>query len=298
MKKALLFLFAIAMLLSLCACRTPQQPEQPDKGEDIQLPEQNMPEENASEENGLTESLILSLTEYLQNLYAEYEMPEKSFANKIGEIKTLHSSLHVKFDSSKYYYACAYYPSTHEHETKMYCCAADYTWVRFNDERDIQEYDNDALFVVAFQINMQSFARNISSNITTNQKIEHYQIYKPIFKDGFNIAPSIVFDSSFIYLNKKPEDHVIYHTMDANDHDWLTIPCIELEDQYYLIFPLYTEYTDGYRSEVNLVQEFGEYYDDLLNIMVRDRHNMCDEKGRTTYYGLFSIDDFANDILK
>ncbi len=291
MKKALLIFLTLAMLLSLCACRTPQSGERQDERENIP------PEQAMDEENNLSKNLIFSLTEYLKNLHTEYEMPETSFVEKMEQIKNAHSSLHVKFNSSKYYYACAYYGSDHENEAETYCCVADYTWVRYDNEGDIREYRNDAPLVVAFQINQQLFARNIILDDTTNQEMEHYQVYQPVFEEGMNVASSIVFDSTFIYISQLANEQVIYHSVDAYNHDWITIPCIELEDQYYLIFPLYTEYTDGYRSEVNLVQEFGTYYDDLLNIMVTDQYDARDENG-TTYYGLFEINDFTNHFLK
>jgi hypothetical protein len=51
MKKALLFLLIAAMLLSLCACRTPEPPACQDEPKDAQPPEQAADEENEPEQN-------------------------------------------------------------------------------------------------------------------------------------------------------------------------------------------------------------------------------------------------------
>ena len=75
-----------------------------------------------------------------------------------------------------------------------------------------------------------------------------------------------------------------------------TLPCVFLNEQYYITIELYTVYPDGSRSDGNITVDFGKYYDSLVNIMDTTGYSVTDEKGRTNFYGIIEISDFADCI--
>lgn len=239
--------------------------------------------------------LVCTLIEYLQDLFVDHELPDTSTAIKIDEIKNGKQALHVGFDGSEYYFVCAYYDNTHEDETTHYCCATNYTWVKFENANEISEKYKDLRFVVAFQINKASFVTDIVTKDATVPNIEHFQEYAPNFSNGFNANGAVTFDINFIYLNSS-DDGNVYHSISAYNNVLKTFPCKFLNDQYYISMDLYTIYPDGSRSDSNLISDFGEYYDALVNIMDTKKYSVIDEKGRTIFYGLIEVNDFANCI--
>ena len=222
-------------------------------------------------------------------------MPDTSTAIKIDEIKNGKQALHVEFNKSEYYFVCAYYNTGHNYETIDYCCATNYTWVKFDDPKEVGEKYKDLSFVVAFQINKASFVADILTKDAVVPNIEHFQKYSPNFNNGLNTNDAITFDTNFIYLNSS-NDKDVYHSMSAYNNEYITIPCIYLNERYYITKVLYTIYADGTRSDNNIISDFGKYYDTLVNIMDTTSYSVTDEKGRTTFYGLIEINAFSNCI--
>ena len=58
---------------------------------------------------------------------------------------------------------------------------------------------------------------------------------------------------------------------------------------------LYIVYPNGTRSENNLANEFGKYYDTLTRIMDTEQYHFT-QNSTTTFYGLIAINNFANCI--
>lgn len=252
-------------------------------------------EEKVPTELQSQDALVCTLIEYLHSLFVSHDMPDTSTAIKIDEIKNGKQGLHVGFNSSAYYFVCAYYDNAHEDETTDYCCATNYTWVKFENANEIIERYKDLRFVVAFQINKASFVTDIVTKKATVPNIEHFQEYVPNFNNGFNANGAVVFDTSFIYINSS-DDRNVYHSIYAYDNVLKTLPCTFLNDRYYIINDLYTIYPDGSRSDSNVISDFGGYYDALVNIMDTKNYSEIDEKGRTIFYGLIEINDFADCI--
>ena len=252
-------------------------------------------EEKSPTELQNNDVLVCTLIEYLQDLFVSHDLPDTSTAIKIDEIKNGRQALHVGFDKSRYYFVCAYYDSTHEHEITDYCCATNYTWVKFENPNEISEKYKDLSFVVAFQINKSSFVTDILTKDAIVPNIEHFQEYTPNFNNGLNTNGAITFDANFIYLNSS-DDKEVYHSISAYDNVLKTLPCICLNERYYITKELYTIYADGTRSDNNVISDFGKYYETLLNIMDTTSYNVTDEKGRNTFYGLIEINAFSNCI--
>ena len=92
---------------------------------------------SSPEEEKRTE-LITALSEYLKQLHVGYDMPPPpTLATEIQSIKDGAQALIVKYDPSNYYFVCGYYNSDHSDESYRYCCAENYTWVKFYDPKDI-----------------------------------------------------------------------------------------------------------------------------------------------------------------
>ena len=245
----------------------------------------------------LNDELIDSLVDYLQGLHLEYEIPDTSLSIKIDKIKKGHQPLLVDFDPTDFYFVCGYYNVITEDELFKYRNADDFTWVRFENANDIKEIHEDKKTVVAFQINKALFVRDITSKKAIIPMVEHFQMYEPIFENGVNTNTHIVFEDEFIYLNPSNAER-IYLSAAAFDHQVVTIPCILFENEYYISHFMYAIHADGEKNEMNLQGVFDQYYDSLMSVIQPTKYSITRLSGITNYYGLITIDDFVNHILK
>lgn len=245
----------------------------------------------------LNDELIDSLVDYLQGLHLQYEIHDTSLSIKIDKIKKGHQPLLVDFDPTDFYFVCGYYNVITEDELFKYRNADDFTWVRFENANEIKEIHDDKNIVVAFQINKALFVRDIASKKAIIPRVEHFQMYEPIFEECVNTGTHIVFEEEFIYLNPSNAERV-YHSTSAYFNALVTIPCINYEDVYYISHLIYVVHINGEKSDVNLFVQFGKYYDALMSVMESAKHSTINTTGGTNYYGLITIDDFVNHILR
>lgn len=240
--------------------------------------------------------LIVKLGTYLKQLsLVSTGQPALTFSEKIDLIQNGAQPIHVAFDSNNSYFVCAYFHSTHANETSLYCCTNEYTWVGYQSEKEILEYFNDLQCIVVFQINKALTVTNILDTAASTPNIEHFQIYKPTFENGVNIGTRVVFNKTFIYLNKSTSD-ILYCSTSSRNHNNSTIPCIHHNKKHYLSFYLYTIYTNGeHGNEEDYTYSFGEYYKDLMALMKKIEFNSLEE---TNCYGILSLEDFVNQIIK
>ena len=239
------------------------------------------------------EELIDQIIEYLIHVSIDHDMPSVSIADKINRIKGGQQLLHIGFDSqSEYYFVCAYFNTSHNELFKC-CCSEEYTWVGFKNADEIPEYYNGEKFLVAFQINKASFVEGVVTNEKPIPNMEHFKHYFPIFEEGFNISPPIVFEDEFIYLN--PSDgSTVYYSTDVHYHILVTMRCIHLDGKDYIAKILYysAQSFDEERVNEKLEYELGEYYDLLIDMMI------IHDDGENPIYGLFEIDEFVNKVFK
>lgn len=245
----------------------------------------------------LNDELIDALVEYLQGLGVEYEIPSTALSDKIDKIKHGHQPLLVDFDPTRFYFVCGYYDVITEDELFKYRNADDFTWVRFKNTNEIKDTYEGKKCIVAFQINKALLVWDIASQKAILPRVEHFQMYDPIFENGINTNTHIVFEKEFIYLNPSNAER-IYHSTSAFTHQVVTIPCILLDNEYYITRVTLSIHSNGNTSEGNLKGDFGTYYDALMSIMNTTKYSVTNEQGRTDYYGLIDIDDFVNHILK
>ena len=253
---------------------------------------------------GLPQDMIDALTEYLITLSHHVDLMGITISRAFDSFTNGNQGLHVTFDPSDYYYVCAYYNPAHgkedwrdKYEFSAYCCAAEYTWVRFDSEKDIPESYDNTRFIVAFQINPAYTCRDVLSETAEVPEFVHQQIYEPEFKDGVNIAQPIVFNDTFIYINKFPQASTVYYKQHYWDHDLLILPCVSLEDDYYFRVLMYTCWQSGEHDANNLQYELGAYYEDIMQVAVTDKYSVTTDYGAVHYYGLIDIEEIPN-LLK
>ena len=245
----------------------------------------------------LNDELIDSLVDYLQGLHLQYEIHDTSLSIKIDKIKKGHQPLLVDFDPTDFYFVCGYYNVITEDELFKYRNADDFTWVRFENANEIKEIHDDKNIVVAFQINKALFVRDIASQKAIIPRIEHFQMYEPIFEEGVNTGTHLVFEEEFIYLNPSNAERV-YHSTSAFYHQVVTISCINYDNEYYISHFMYSIHADGEKYETNLRGIFDEYYEALMSFIQPTKYSITRPWGSKDYYGLITIDDFVNHILR
>lgn len=259
----------------------------------------SLPEgENKAHADGniiMSEQLKSALAAYLENSVVCHDMPETSFSIKLDEIKGGKHALLVKFNSSDYYYAVAYCSEKHENEKTVFCCVSEYVWVGFEKASDITEYYKDKKIVAAFQINKTTVCENILTQDKSVTESGHYTLFKTEIKDGYNVAPAVDVEGSFIYIADSDKKALYCGTSDYNFY-WRTIECADISGNSYFAINLRTEYPDGRIRETDLSYEFGSYYIELQKVMITDEYSKTDEQGVKTCYGLFEKEDIA-DIL-
>lgn len=276
-------------------------PEKNPAEESSSAGESNDNEETLEESFVPDEELIEELEHYLYMINADFDMPEeRSFSDKIDIIKSGSQALFLKFAPDDCYYVCGYYRNDkHDYsENNIYCCSEEYTWIGFNDEKKIVEQFGDERFVVAFQLNRTETCFDLLPSDKLVPDVDHIKLFTPNFENGVNIAESLVYDEIYIYLNSSDKNTVYYYydAVSEAHHKLKTIPCIELEDRYFIIQRIYP--TDDSRTDFRLGSSVGEYYDSLMDIMIPGKYSQEDDLGRIHYYGLFEIDAFVNAIFK
>ena len=222
--------------------------------------------------SGLSEKLISLFNDELRKDSGgmDVEVADIRFFQRLDMVNNGCSPIHMQFDSSLYYFVCAYFPQNDGHIESEYCCREKYTWVKFENERGIPQYYNGAEMVVAFQINIPTFCRNILSGTDDPINFEFYQRYYPAFSEGFNVNPRIDFEETFIYMNDSDDDTVYYGNAQNNPLDFQRdvrlIRCEKIDDQYYA-FEYHYEVFD-YQTELEYT--FGKYCDYLSSVMITE----------------------------
>ena len=167
-------------------------------------------------------------------------------------------------------------------------------------------------WAVVFQINKAITIADIFSSGRLVPKMEHFQIYKPTFENGVNVGVPVVFNETFIYLNYpncylnrfSQSTSTMYYTKSIYYHNMNTIPCVSLEGQYYIPIWLDTLTTDEIfsaqkaLSKDRILYDLGEYYSAIIDVMDTERYRVQPQVGYTYYYGVISLDDFVNDVVK
>lgn len=260
-------------------------------------------QENAPIELKGDDELVLAIIEYLKELNTSCDIGGTTTEEKIDEIKNGQRALYMEFDATSFYFVCGYYDGYHKHGPICDNCAQEYTWVKFENVNEISKKYKGSEFVVAIQINEASYVADITDPHADVPCVEHFQLYEPLlfisaFESEVNTYPPLTYNRAFIYLNAGDKSNV-YHFGSPVDHQFYTIPCFFLDEQYYLQFFLNAVDPDGNRYQDNdalLICDLGKYYADLMSIMDKEKYSVTDEMGNTRFYGLIKINDFIKFI--
>ena len=221
-------------------------------------------------------------------------MPPQTFEQRIDSIKGGTQALHVGFESStNYYFMCGYYETQHD----RHYYADKYVWVKYEKEDEILEYYNDKKMVVAFQINEALFVTDILPSEKSVPNVEHFQIYDTEFVDGINVNAPDDFCDTFIYLNHYNMSDVFCCTDVANSTVY-SFQCVLYDYEYYVIDHTLTVCSNGSEYKNDFKKDYGKYCDALMEIMIAERGVAIIEDDALHFYGLFPVDDFANEVLK
>ena len=205
----------------------------------------------------------------------------------------------AEFDASDSYYICAYF--SHEHEDDFIelmccCCSESYIWVGFDTKEEIPEIYSGEKLLFAIQMTPSVSCKNLRTD-ETDIATEHYMIYEPEFENGFNVAPVTEFNSILFYLAYDKGD-TVYFSTDPYSYLRLNLRCIEIDGEIYLFksTSIRTEKSNGEIEVHDLTHTFGQYYDQLMAIMISDLYSETYENASenlTNYYGLFKLEDFV-----
>ena len=288
LKKTIGVILILLMLFSLFGCQwlIPED-ETPDTNEPESSPGENDPQEPAGEGEDITfqpdDELIESLWEYLENFRITNDLAESNFAWTIDMCKFGYTPILVDFGEECYYVAAYYYAKDED-----YLSYRDYHWVGFTHAESVLEKWEDMTCIIAFQINPAEYCENIRTG-DTDFTVELFTYYQPEFIDGKALTPNISSGNPLIVMDDSTTDKMYYSSKVF--HGILNLECIKLDGDYYVIQYHGSEWTNGKRIENDLHNEYGDYYDYIMEIMV-DAYSVVTGE-RTDYYGRFKLDDIA-----
>ena len=245
------------------------------------------------------EELVEALVDYLEDIGSDSSGPDTYFkmTDQIDQINRGAQPLQIEFDPDKYYYVCAYYSPEHLYDEKtFYCCSAEYTWVGYSNEENIGEYYNDSKLLVVIQINKPKLCVDILSDGREIPSVAYFQIYSPIFEDGVNTAESIAFDDKMIYLNST-DTPTVYIYAKHIIYDFSVMYYVKLDSRNYIVYD-HTAHVKNVANKEEFKNVFGNYYDQLIEIMITDKYYVTNSKGEKIYYGIFEIEEFFNTVTK
>ena len=265
--------------------------------DETQLPE----EENHTTTFEVEDRLKFELLTYVSYYYGGFdETISRTLEGIINLSRSDYAPLLIELSETDCYYVCIYYTDSHEYpeeEHYCHCCWENYTWVGFKSREMITEEYNGEKLLDAFQINRQTSCKNLKTD-ECDSTVEHYMIYEPVFENGVNIAPIASLNKHLFYLTDT-DDNPIYFTSTTNSYQDTNLHCIEIDGEMYFREneSIFFETGTGDCSERDLTVHYGEYYDELIGLMITDKYSETVENKdgtTTTYnYALFKVSDIA-----
>jgi hypothetical protein len=241
--------------------------------------------------------LIKAIVSFMTEEDVDGNLPAPDLTYKINLIKQEGAELmEATFNAFDYYFVCAY-SDNHEISSERYDEKAEYSWYRFGSADEIPEYYNGKKCVLAFQINKASSVNNLLINEDA-PNIEHFAVYEPEFKKGFNARSPIAFDETVIYINgvffDSANKNTVYLTTSSYFTPWATMPFVEFDGAKLLLLRHDYETIE----EINLELVLGEYYDEFARFGRLDEYEIYLSDGSTFIYSLITLDDFVEVVKK
>ena len=294
MKRFVGLTLAFLLLFNLFGCQwlIPED-ETPDTNEPESSPGENDPQEPADEnsKSELEEGLIKALSDYLRECYGpECDLAVRSLEQKINYCRNGYNPLLVEGGEECYYVAV--YSNQEPYPTDENRKFEENTWVRFNTSEEISESWNDEAFLAAFQINPARSCKNLKTG-ETDIKMDHFFHIHPEFKDGFAIPIKKTNQILFIQLTTSDEKQ-LYCTRSSTIQGLYRISCTKLDGETYIYYQIGYQLGNGKYVEHDLEEEFGEYYDEIMKVMIFKEYTSGAEVIKKD--GYISINDFSNII--
>ena len=231
------------------------------------------------------DALVIALVEYLNELEVDHDMPAITTADKMDAIRDGQQALHVAFDPSKPYFVCAYSADGQQ--------SSEYTWLKYANVDDITKEYEDLQMALAFQVNPSLFVKDIMTENATVPTMEHFQPYEPQFNEGVNTNAADTVDETFIYLNSS-EENAVYYSTTAYDHEWVTVPCRYLDNEYYFVREAHKKFPDGFILDLD-DKDLGSY-EYSISTITNLHEGITNADETITYLGLVTVDWFADVI--
>lgn len=76
------------------------------------------------------------------------------------------------------------------------------------------------------------------------------------------------------------------------------MPCIELDGEFYIPKWIQTNGPDYTDSCSDFERDFGEYYDDLMELMDTEKYTKIPSEGTIVHYGVIEVQELVNKFFK
>ena len=139
------------------------------------------------------------------------------WSDEIDKMKSEAQPIYVAVNPNDYYFVCGYYKTSDPFESYNHSNTAEYIWIGFDSADKIPQYYNESELMCAIQINKPQICRDNISGVDLDIEVEHCQIYKPQFVEGYNVAPAVKCDDKYVYLNYQgnifASGNIAYHAL-------------------------------------------------------------------------------------
>ena len=240
--------------------------------------------------------VIASIFDFLDNYYADHDMPSSTLDRKIRLIDQGYlQPFEITFEKSDYYFICGYDNYTRDPISYQVSRAKNCNWYRFDSAEDIPEYYNNEKCAYVFQFNKASSVVDMleMGNIPM---LEHFLWFLPEFEEGYNVKAPEIFDETIIYLCRTDylsvwDEGTVYYSTSSYDYRWVTIPFVEIEGvKYTTILTKYVRHneTNPFIQDLSPEYALGEYYD-VFKDVIEENIYVVDRGSGTDYYSCIKI---------
>ena len=233
------------------------------------------------------EGIVAALSNHLDDIRTDHDLISWTLSRQIKEVKNGAQPLLVTFDSVETYYVGVYFIGEHyipdyPLEIADYCCHEEYVWVRFDSTEDITKTYNNRYLLAAFTIWNIHSVMDIRSENANAPSFVLFDTFSFSGNPGDEITPPKLPIEVFIFINTNIGADTVYHGLRSYKNHFYFVDCAILSDEYYLIYPMHT-----------IINEFEEYYDELIAITNTEGHWITNRYGGQEYCAIIKVNDFS-----
>lgn len=201
---------------------------------------------------------------------------------------------YIEIDSNNYYFACAFCDISID---DIRVTINDVIWKGYKNEKDIPKYYQNKKIVLTIQINKASNIINFTDkNSNDNFEFDYMSLFYTSFgKDNLNTKDHIIINEELVTIynmnNTVKENYVAIF----NYGNKLTnFDILQIDDQYYISIKKTIYSDDNISYDFDLKLELGNYYNDLLEIVLVQNYIEYKNESQYIEYLLIKIDDFVD----